>query len=475
MHHAWTRGLVYSILATYAATPLIADGPDHLKSVLIENVPHVTQKPDFCGEACAEMFLKKLGHQISQDDIYNLSKLNPAEGRGCYTPELARALQAAGFDIGQVNYGVKASRAAKALTGLFEDMHADLAKGIPSIICMNTSSGRDSTEHFRLILGYDQKTDEVVYHEPAENNGLYHRLDRKTFLNLWPLRYDKQKWTVIRMPLHAGRIQAPPSYPGFSPADYAQHVHSLKQMLKGRDFTIIVQPPFVVIGDEPADIVEQRSKMTVKWSVDKLKERYFKQDPDQLLNIWLFKDKVSYEKHAREIFNSRPDTPFGYYSRSDKALVMNIATGGGTLVHEIVHPFVEANFPNCPSWFNEGLGSLYEQSHTRNNKIVGLTNWRLAGLQKAIKAERVPSFETLTSTTTHEFYNEDRGTNYAQARYLCYFLQEKELLENFYHQFVKNQAEDPTGYETLKEVLNTTDMDSFQKKWEAWVLTLTFP
>ena len=24
---------------------------------------------------------------------------------------------------------------------------------------------------------------------------------------------------------------------------------------------------------------------------------------------------------------------------------MNISTGGGTLVHEIVHPFIEANFP----------------------------------------------------------------------------------------------------------------------------------
>ena len=49
---------------------------------------------------------------------------------------------------------------------------------------------------------------------------------------------------------------------------------------------------------------------------------------------------------------------------------MNISTGGGTLVHEIVHPFIQSNFPNCPSWFNEGLGSLYEQCRERNGKIV---------------------------------------------------------------------------------------------------------
>ena len=41
-------------------------------------------------------------------------------------------------------------------------------------------------------------------------------------------------------------------------------------------------------------------------------------------------------------------TPYGYYSAAHRALIMNIATGGGTLVHEIVHPFVRANFPQMP-------------------------------------------------------------------------------------------------------------------------------
>ena len=56
---------------------------------------------------------------------------------------------------------------------------------------------------------------------------------------------------------------------------------------------------------------------------------------------------------------------------------MNIATGGGTLVHELVHPYVEADFPGAPPWLNEGLGSLFEQSDERDGYIVGLTNWRL--------------------------------------------------------------------------------------------------
>ena len=153
---------------------------------------------------------------------------------------------------------------------------------------------------------------------------------------------------------------------------------------------------------------------------------------------------------------------------------MNISTGGGTLVHEIVHPFMASNFQACPSWFNEGLASLYEQSADRDGHIAGLTNWRLAGLQKAITEKSVPSFRTLCSTTRNEFYNEDPGTNYSQARYLCYYLQEQKLLRRYYHEFVRTARRDPTGYDALVRVLGERDMKLFQKKWEAYVLTLRF-
>lgn len=257
--------------------------------------------------------------------------------------------------------------------------------------------------------------------------------------------------------------------------DYDRHVAELYEKLPGDDFTLIVQPPFVVISDESPRMVKRRAEGTVKWAVDKLKEAYFKKDPTEILDIWLFKDQASYRRHAKELFNHEPDTPYGYFSNEHKALVMNIATGGGTLVHEIVHPFMEANFPECPAWLNEGLGSLYEQSADRDGRIVGLTNWRLAGLQKAIRADRVPSFKTLCSTTTEEFYEHDPGTNYAQARYVCYYLQERKLLRKFYHRFQANHKKDPTGYKTLAAVLDRRDMSAFKQDWEAYVLKLQFP
>jgi hypothetical protein len=263
-----------------------------------------------------------------------------------------------------------------------------------------------------------------------------------------------------------------PADGSFTAEDFARHINALKKRIPGREFTIVIQSPFVVIGDGTPAAVKSQAE-TVRWAVEKLKQDYFTKDPAEILDVWLFKDEASYRKHTRALFGDEPDTPYGYYSSAQHALIMNIETGGGTLVHEIVHPFVEANFPDCPAWFNEGLGSLYEQSGEADGHIHGYTNWRLPGLQKAVRARAVPSFKTLTATSTSAFYNQDKGTNYGQARYLCYYLQERGLLVKFYKEFYANRRDDPTGYKTLQSVLTEPDMDVFQKKWEKFVLDLS--
>ena len=266
------------------------------------------------------------------------------------------------------------------------------------------------------------------------------------------------------------------SGPHFSDAAYATHIRNLKRKLPHKGFTIVLEKPFVVIGDMPAAQLRTRwAQGTVRWATQKLKASYFTKDPIHILDIWLFKDKNSYEKHALQLWGSKPSTPYGYYSSANRALVMNIATGGGTLVHEIVHPFIEANYPDCPSWFNEGLGSLYEQSHERKGEIIGLTNWRLAGLKRVIRDKKLPSFKEFTSMSNRAFYTSRRGDNYAQARYLLYYLQERGLLGKYYRLFLANRKTDPTGYRTLQTVLGEKDMAKFQKHWEAFVIKLTFP
>ncbi|MGC4064958.1 MAG: C39 family peptidase [Polyangiaceae bacterium] len=490
----WCLGLLLASCSTPTAVRTSDEGvkltsprrpnqPNHpnYASVLIADVPHVRQKPDFCGEAVTESWLKALGSSVSQDEVFALSGMNPERGMGATTRELAVALERLGFEVGPV-FGKASAESADDLEKQFAALHADLLQRIPSIVCMHYSDKPATTEHFRLVLGYDATTDEVVYHEPAAANAAYQRMSRQQFLALWPLKYDPKLWTVIRLRL-AGTPKGPTATTGTlatptlirtTQAEYAQHIMRLREG-KGRGFNVILEPPFVVLGDGSSTELRAVATRTVRWAVGHLKRDFFSKDPARILDIWLFRDASSYESNVLRLFGSSPTTPYGYYSSEHDALVMNIATGGGTLVHEIVHPYIEANFPDCPAWFNEGLGSLYEQSAERDGHIIGLTNWRLAGLQKRITRGKLASFPTLLSTTTRQFYDDDSGGNYAQARYLLYYLQEKGLLVRYYREFFEHRASDPTGLTTLKRVLDEPDIEAFQKRWETWVMRLQFP
>jgi hypothetical protein len=507
--------------AETAAVPAAPATPSPYPSVLITEVPHIAQRPDFCGEACAAMYLAKLGHAMDQDDVFDQAGLNPELGRGCYTRELVTALTRIGFRVGPTWYTASAARAESDIDERFQELHADLKSGIPSIVCMRYDDRPETTEHFRLVLGYDAETDSVVYHEPAESRGAYRRMARLQFQQLWPLKYDEQRWTLIRLRLVPGRIRAVHNTARRTAADYAQRVMQVKSKAP-TGFTFVVQEPFVVAGDGPAAEVRRIATGTIGWAVTRLKQEYFAAEPAEILDVWLFKDDASYRQHTEKIFGDTPHTPFGYYSHQHQALIMNIDTGTGTLVHELVHPFIAADFPQCPSWFNEGLASLYEQCGDHRGRIWGRTNWRLKGLQEAIQpppepeatakdakkedsgepqtpAEKsaavgalpakevekqetprpeLPPFKSLCSTSNFGFYYADRGTNYAQARYLCYYLQQRGLLRTYYHRFRRDVQSDPTGYETLKSVLAISDeaeMDTFFQTWKDWVMQLQYP
>jgi Protein of unknown function (DUF1570) len=267
-----------------------------------------------------------------------------------------------------------------------------------------------------------------------------------------------------------------PSHASTNSPALTKHLSTLKPP---PDFTVVIQPPFVVLGDESPAEVQRHATRTIKFAVDQLKQLYFTNDPTEIIDIWLFKDAASYTNHARSLFGDTPTTKFGYYSSQHHALIMNISTGGGTLVHEIVHPFIAANFPNCPPWFNEGLASLYEASTVKSNQIWGTINWRYKGLEQAITNKQTISFEKLTGLDEDEFYGTGTANNYssyyAQSRYLLYYLQEKGLLVKFYHEFRAHSKTDPTGYQTLQKVLNERDMTAFQKKWEQYILNLRSP
>ena len=277
--------------------------------------------------------------------------------------------------------------------------------------------------------------------------------------------------TPVPAPLPApAPAPAPVARP--APPDTDPALLALKRRMPA-GFHAVAEPPFVVACEGDARTARRHAEQTVRWAVRLLQQDFFPADPDRVLEIWLFDGNDSYRKHTRQIFDDQPTTPFGYYSARHGALIMNIATGGGTLVHEIVHPFVAANCSDCPSWLNEGLGSLFEQCRERGGHIEGLTNWRLDGLQRAIRDKQTIPLGQLVATSTAEFYGENSALHYAMARYLLYWLQEQGRLRPFWRDFVAARNDDPTGAATLQKALGTEDLAEFQQQWERWALTLT--
>jgi hypothetical protein len=105
----------------------------------------------------------------------------------------------------------------------------DLRRGVPSIVCMHYSAAPATTEHFRLVIGFDPATQELIYHEPAEADGANRRMPKALFLKLWPLKYDTRRWTLIRLRMEAGAIREVAPVRGLAPADQAQQVMARRQ------------------------------------------------------------------------------------------------------------------------------------------------------------------------------------------------------------------------------------------------------
>jgi hypothetical protein len=465
-----------SLFPTVALAASEDGGPPPLETVLLRGFPFIRQRPDFCGEADVAMAMQRLGHPISQDQVFAASGVDPSLGRGAYTNELAGALRRLGVEPGPVWYPIRPERSERGVAAELAALHADLVAGQPSIVCMHYADEPRTSEHFRLVTGYDASTDEIVYQEPAEDDGAGRRMKRALFLKLWTMKPRADHWNLIRF-----RIPPParaPELPVETPptaADVAQHAMELREKLLSPGMTVVFEKPFLVVGNESAAAVRDRARNLVRWTKKLLLADFFSEPPTMLEEVWILKDKASYEKTSRELFDTTPDTPYGYYLSSRQALVMNIKPGYGTLTHELVHPFFQHAFRGLkegpPAWLNEGLASLFERPAERDGHLIGKVNWRLPGLQAALRRHAVPSFRALTHFTTEQFYNDDDGVHYAEARYLCYWLQERGVLASFVRRALAEQEQDATGWAALGEVLEA-EPDSLRGEWESFVKKL---
>lgn len=247
----------------------------------------------------------------------------------------------------------------------------------------------------------------------------------------------------------------------------------IRQQL-GDQCAVITAAPFVVAGDMSEDELQAWYERTIQPAAIAMGHCYFDQQPTAPITVLLFRSQASYEHFADKLYRDRGISIYGYYKPRERTLVMNIATGGGTLVHELTHALIAFDCPQTPDWFNEGLASLHEQCRFREDErgpwIEGLVNWRLPRLQKELATGRLPSLADFLRDDN--FRGEREAVNYAQARYFCLFLQRRGLLEPYYFAMRKHVDSDPHGEQAIREVFPDQDWAAIDAEFHAFIRSL---
>jgi hypothetical protein len=285
------------------------------------------------------------------------------------------------------------------------------------------------------------------------------------------------------LPSHLGEWSpvvpsAPPEPPPSVSLDEAcrQTAEQLRTRLNDQ-CEVLARAPFVLGGDFSSEELEKLYENTIVPAVRAMGQSYFDVEPDEPITVLVFRNEESYNRNCDALFGEHGISIYGYYKPKLRTLVLNLGTGQGTLLHELTHALADFDFPQMPDWLNEGLASLHEQSRFRADDegpwIEGLVNWRLRGLQQVTKAGQLRSLAVLLASPT--FRGPGEGTNYAQARYFCLYMQERGVLAEFYRAFRRRHADDPRGIKTLAEVFPGVAIEQLDRDFQSWVLALPAP
>lgn len=236
----------------------------------------------------------------------------------------------------------------------------------------------------------------------------------------------------------------------------------------GKGFTVVRRGIFLIASD----LDEKRFDYVVNGVFaccrELLEREFFSKAPSKVVTVYIFANRESYVRSLREHFGMEPISPYGHYGHTKRYIVVNYATGPGTLVHEMTHALMAADFPRAPIWISEGLASLYEQCRVENNRLLGEQNWRLPELQKAVARSGLTPLTALLASDTGQFRAMRESLNYAQSRYFCLYLQEKNVLREVYTRFRDNAGKDPSGAQTLEAILGKP-LAQIEADWLQWV------
>jgi hypothetical protein len=271
---------------------------------------------------------------------------------------------------------------------------------------------------------------------------------------------------------------APPVAAQPQPYDLAQDLHTRAEYAKqklGRGTLTTVLDSYVVVAPPGWTQAElQTSVSLMRNAMDAFYTGRFDKKPEKAITVYLFPRAEPYNSFCKSEFNETPCMSiYGFYQPANRSMVMNAGLGLGTLTHELVHPLVEADFYDAPTWLNEGIASVFEAPVIpRKGEIHGVKNWRYPILREAIRRDPTHvKLSMLFHLSDEEFRGANEGRNYALARYVCQWLDGKGKLWEFYHAYRDGFADDKKGLAAFSKVMEHTP-EELDANFQRWLLAL---
>jgi hypothetical protein len=283
------------------------------------------------------------------------------------------------------------------------------------------------------------------------------------------------KTTAAIEPTAAPEAAPPPEPPYDLALDQERRVRIAKEELGPKTVTSVVSDVFVVIGPPGWQGGQfERSVSLMKRSIAGYLNNRFGKKPAEAISVYLFPNGQTYEAFCTRRYDAPCIAHFGFYHPGDRYMVMNIGLGLGTLTHEIVHPLVEADFPQAPTWINEGIASVFEQPILGEpGEIHGGKNWRHPRLKRALSTQERDHarLDRLFGMRDDTFRGDHEDLHYAMARYVCQWLDERGKLWPFYQRWRDNVVSDPTGEKSFQAIVGMTPSEA-HVAWSRWALAL---
>jgi hypothetical protein len=198
----------------------------------------------------------------------------------------------------------------------------------------------------------------------------------------------------------------------------------------------------------------------------------FTRRPDRAVTVYVFASRSAFGAFYAKRFGAPVTPDLGFYDRRSREVFVDASSGLTTLTHELVHPIVEADFPDAPEWLQEGLGALFEAPVFPDaGEVHGRRNWRDARLLAAWSSPSGRArarLDSLFGMSDDEFDGSARDLHYAMARAACEWLDARGELWPFYRAWRDAVTDDPHGERAFERVVGATPEEA-NAAWVAWV------